>query len=259
MSQYFTEADAGERYASYRPKVHHVALQWLEQVIPGKRFQRAIDVACGTGDSTVPLKQVADQVVGIDSSDEMINAARQRGLNVHRADYTDLASYGHFDLISTCMAFHWFDAESAISSYKSASKQGAVWLIYNFAFGGHSTSDEFNQWFLQDYLKKYPSPPRGRSSNVSTDADPNLQLLAKDKGWLPVEFSKDGLFGYFSTQSNIEHQLREGITLEELREPIMRQLAKVDTSGSFKYVYTYEILRYTGSQQGAQPDASGAG
>jgi hypothetical protein len=39
----------------------------------------------------------------------------------------------------------------------------------------------------------------------------------------------------------------------------MNQLDPLDTSGAFKYVYTYEILRYTGSQQGAQPDAFGAG
>ncbi len=259
MAQYFTEAEAGERYAVYRPKVHHVALQWLEQAIPGKRYRRALDVACGTGDSTLPLNEIADEVLGIDSSDEMLNAARQRGLNVHRADYIDLAPYGRFDLISTCMAFHWFDAEAAIASYKAASNQDAVWLIYNFAFGGHSASDDFNQWFRQSYLKNYPSPPRGKSSNVSPDSDPELQLLKKDQGWLPVEFSKEDLFGYLSTQSNIEHQLRNGVALGDLCERIVSQLEQLDTSGAFKYVYTYEILRYTGSQQGAQPDAFGAG
>lgn len=235
MTQYFTEADAGERYATYRPKVHHVALQWLDQAIPGRRFPRAIDVACGTGDSTVPLNAVADEVLGIDSSDEMLNAARMCGLTVHRADYTELAVHGRFDLISTCMAFHWFDAEAAISSYKAASNQDAVWLIYNFAFGGHSTSDEFNKWYHQSYLKSHPSPPRGKSSNVSPTSDPELRLLAQDRGWLPVEFSKEQLFGYLSTQSNLEHQLRQGESLENLRETIMGQLEKLDTSGAFKY------------------------
>ena len=71
MVQYFTETEAGERYAAYRPKVHHFALQWLEQAIPGKRYCRAIDVACGTGDSTLPLNEIADEVL-TDSSDEML-------------------------------------------------------------------------------------------------------------------------------------------------------------------------------------------
>ncbi len=259
MDQYFTEIEAGARYASYRPKVHHVALQWLERAIPGRRFSRAVDVACGTGDSTVPLKVIADEVIGIDSSDVMLSIARQRGLNVHRADYTDLASFGRFDLISTCMAFHWFDAETAIASYKAASSQNSVWLIYNFAFGGHSTADDFNEWFRQSYLKNYPSPPRGKSSNVGPDSDPELHLMGRDKGSLPVEFSNEDLFGYLSTQSNLEHQLRQGVALDDLRETIMSQLEQFDTSGAFKYVYTYEILKYTGSQQGAQPDAFGAG
>ena len=94
--------------------------------------------------------------------------------------------------------------------------------------------------------KNYPSPPRGKSSNVSPDSDPELQLLKKDQGWLPVEFKED-LFGYLSTQSNIEHQLRHGVALGDLRERIMSQLEQLDTSGTFKYVYTYEILRYTGA------------
>lgn len=259
MAQYFTETDAGKRYATYRPKVHHVALQWLQQAIPGRRFSRAIDVACGTGDSTFPLLQIADEVLGVDSSDEMLDIARQNGLNVLNGDYSNLQAHGKFDLISTCMAFHWFDAEAAISSYKAASNQDAIWLIYNFGFGGHSTSDEFNQWFHRSYLKSYPSPPRGKSSDIKPDAEPELQLLARDNGWIPLEFSKENLLGYLSTQSNIEEQIRQGKKLGEIRETVLSQLEGIDTSGHFKYLYTYEILKYTASQQCAQPDAFGAG
>lgn len=256
MTQFFTEANAGKRYAAYRPKVHSIAVQWLEKAIPGKRFTRALDVACGTGDSTLPLAQIADEVSGIDSSDEMLNIARQHGLNVHKADYTELMPFGRFDLISTCMAFHWFDSDAAIDSYKAASSQDAIWLIYNFGFGGHSSSDEFNQWLRKSYYEKYPSPPRAKTCNVSPDSDPELQLLAKDNGWLPVEFSKESLFGYLSTQSNLEHQLRQGESLEDIREQVMCQLDQLDTSGVFKYAYTYEILKYTGSQQGDPADAA---
>ena len=243
MARYFTAAEAGERYAAFRPKVHHVALQWLEEAVPERRFSRALDIACGTGDSTVPLAEIAEEVLGIDSSEEMLRFARRRGLHVRRADYTEAAALGTFDLISTCMAFHWFDAEAAISSYKAASAPGAVWLIYNFAFGGHSTSDEFNRWFQDFYLENYPSPPRGKSSRVSPGTDPEVELLAEGSGWLPVELSREGLFGYLSTQSNLEDRIRQGEALEDLREVIMGHLDAFDLSGTFRYTYTYEILR----------------
>lgn len=242
MTQYFTDINAGERYASYRPKAHRVLLEWLEQHLPGRRFDRAVDVACGTGDSMIPLQDICNYVIGIDSSSEMLEIALSRGLKVEQSDYLSLANYGQFDLISTCMAFHWFDSAKAFAAYKQASTPGAIWLIYNFAFGGHSTSEEFNGWFHQSYLKEYPSPPRYKSNNVKPEADPEIHLLASGQGWLPIDFTKESLVGYLTTQSNIEEALRQGRPLEEIQASLLRQLDQIDLSGAFKYVFTYEIF-----------------
>ncbi len=242
MTQYFTDINAGERYASYRPKVQQVLLKWLEIHLPGRIFDRAVDVACGTGDSMIPLKNICNDVIGIDSASEMLEIARSRGLKVEQADYLSLANYGQFDLISTCMAFHWFDSAKAFASYKQASTPGAIWLIYNFAFGGHTTSEEFNCWFYQEYLKEYPSPPRNKSSNVNPEADPEIHLLASDQGWLPIDFTKESLVGYLTTQSNIEEALRQGRPLEEIKAFLRKQLDQIDLSGDFKYAFTYEIF-----------------
>ena len=247
MTQYFTEADAGERYALYRPKVHKIALDWLKKAVSGRRFSYAVDVACGTADSTQPLMEIADQVLGIDASEEMLSMARKKGINVARADYSELPSFGRFDLISTCMAFHWFDSETAISSYKAASRQDAIWIIYNFAFGGHSTSNEFNDWFWKRYLKEYPSPPRGKMNNAIPEEDPEIELLVKDSGWMPLEFTLEQLFSYLSTQSNIEHQLRKGRRLKDIRKSILEQISVLNISGPFKYEYSYQIFKYIGS------------
>ncbi len=256
MTQYFSQSNAGERYATYRPKVHAIILEWLEYAIPGRRFEHAVDVACGTGDSMSPLFKISENVLGIDSSDDMLDFARRQGFNVAKADYSALAQYGRFDLISTCMAFHWFDSEKAIASYKAASNHSAIWLIYNFGFGGHSTSDGFNQWFHQSYLKNYPSPSRGKTSNVRPESDPEIELLAKSNGWIPVDYTKETLIGYLSTQSNIEEQFRQGKSIEEIKKAILSQLTNIDISGHFKYVFTYEILEYKNSQQ---PHAADAG
>ena len=165
-------------------------------------------------------------------------------LSVAKADYSELSSFGRFDLIATCMAFHWFDAEGAIASYKAASNHGAIWLIYNFAFGGHTSSETFNAWLQETYLRAYPSPPRGAASDVTPSDDPDVQLLASDRGWLPVDFSKDSLVGYLSTQSNIEHRLQQGDSLEQIVNTITEELRDMDLTGSFKYLYSYEILQY---------------
>ncbi len=250
MSQYFTEGGVGERYAAYRPKVHQVVLKWLHQHLPGRRFARAVDVGCGTGDSMVPLLDLCDEVIGVDSSEEMLKLARQRSFSVVQGDYSLLTDLGKFDLISACMAFNWFEAARAIAAYKAASNPGAIWLIYGFAFAGHTTSEEFNQWFRESYLTQYPSPPRGPSIKVKPESDTEIRLVVADKGWLPIEFNRETLVGFLSTQSNIEEAVRQGGIFSEICKGLMEQIADIDLSGPSKYVYNYEILEYVGKHSG---------
>lgn len=135
---HFTASEAAQRYLQYRPKVHGIAVQWLRGcVTPWRRFARALDIACGTGDSMQPLLEVADHVEGIDASPAMVQVARRRGLDVAVRPCTDLQS-GNFDLLSVCMAFHWFDRSEAVAAMKRASADRSVWLVYNFALAGNA-------------------------------------------------------------------------------------------------------------------------
>ncbi|RUR30632.1 class I SAM-dependent methyltransferase [Vreelandella nanhaiensis] len=244
MAQYFTEVGAGERYDQYRPKTHQAVVQKMQQHLKGRHFERVVDVACGTGDSTVPLLAIGEEVIGIDSSDEMLAIAQNRGLSVRKADYTDLPQQGRFDLISTCMAFHWFNGLRAVASYKAASNPGAFWLIYNFAFAGHTTSEAFNHWLREEYFKRYPSPPRNRFEDMTLADDEELSVIANESGWLPVEFTLESLIGYLSTQSNIGEAARKGRTLDAIASDLCKELSGIDITGAFKYAYSYEILEY---------------
>lgn len=248
MAQYFTEIGVGERYDQYRPKTHQAVVQKMQQHLKGRNFESVVDVACGTGDSTVPLLALGQNVMGIDSSDEMLAIAQKRGLYVRKADYAELPQQGSFDLISTCMAFHWFDGPRAVAAYKAASNTGAIWVIYNFAFAGHTASEQFNRWFYDEYLKRYPSPPRNRFEDITLANDEELSVIASESGWLPIEFTLEPLIGYLSTQSNIEEAARNGKTLEAIAANLRNALSGIDITGVFKYVYSYEILEYTDSQ-----------
>jgi SAM-dependent methyltransferase len=244
-TQYFSLNEAARRYAEYRPKVHIITLQWLNHHCGPRRWRRGLDVACGTGDSTEPLLQVCDEVLGIDSSAPMLEIAAERGLHVRLGSFTDARELGPFDLISTCMAFHWFELNSAISAYKRLSADGAIWIIYNFFFGRHASSTEFNEWFEKQYLKRYPSPPRNRATAVVPRDDPHLEFVGDGHGSILISLDYDQLVGYLSTQSNIEAAVRCGTSYSEVCGEISEQLRGIDLSGSFKYVYNYEIHRYT--------------
>lgn len=83
---------------------------WLERLLGlaaehGLRGRRALDVACGTGASFLPLLDRGYAVTGVDISPEMcaratINAAGRA--DVHVGDARDLPDLGEFDLV-TCL------------------------------------------------------------------------------------------------------------------------------------------------------------
>ena len=143
---YFVTQSAAERYARYRPKVHGVVVEWLDSATGGRRFENAVDVACGTGDSLSPLRLVATEVDGVDTSRAMIDLAALQNTCVRQGSYGDLAA-AKYDLISVCMAFHWFDRDVALAAFSLASVSDAIWLIYNFALTGHSVDESFNEWY----------------------------------------------------------------------------------------------------------------
>ena len=78
--QYFRLEEAARRYAVFRPKVHDIVLDWLSDCRADGPFHKAIDIACGTGDSTVPLARIANEVVGIDSSRCSIGLSQKSGI-----------------------------------------------------------------------------------------------------------------------------------------------------------------------------------
>jgi len=68
----------------------------------GLSDRRVLDVGCGTGGSAEPMLARGYDVVGIDVSDGMLSAARQRlgpDVRLERADMRALPAFGHFDLV----------------------------------------------------------------------------------------------------------------------------------------------------------------
>src|SRR5580692_7116943 len=68
---YFSHASAAERYAQFRPYFHPLAIEHLVRFTGCVRFANALDVACGTGQSTRALAEVAEKVVAVDNSPAM--------------------------------------------------------------------------------------------------------------------------------------------------------------------------------------------
>jgi len=105
---------------------------WLDPK-PGERI---LDVGCGDGALTQKLVESGCQVVGIDTSDSLLAAAKARGLDARKADVRELAFDREFDAIFSNAVLHWVrEPEKAARSMRKALKPGGRLAVEFGGFG----------------------------------------------------------------------------------------------------------------------------
>ena len=105
-------------HAGFVPALGEAALVSLNPQ-PGEFI---IDIGCGDGALTQRIAAVGARVIGLDSSEEMVEAARAKGVDAFIADAEALGleeqaeRFGQFDAAFSNAAMHWMlDADSVAS------------------------------------------------------------------------------------------------------------------------------------------------
>jgi trans-aconitate methyltransferase len=111
----------------------------LLQPRPGERI---LDLGCGTGQLTAEIASSGAQVVGLDSSPEMLGQARQNypRLKFVLADATSFHFEEPFDTVFSNAALHWVkDAEASVKCIAAALRPGGRFVA---EFGGKGNITE---------------------------------------------------------------------------------------------------------------------
>jgi SAM-dependent methyltransferase len=243
-ANHFNSYETARRYDKYRPAVHNVVHTWLAAAGASGPYCSAIDIACGTGQSTMPLLSLAERVEGIDTSAEMLALAAAKGLTVRVASYDSLP-VGAYDLLTVCMAFHWLNRAQAVKALCQASAHGATWLIYNFWLAGHGTDEAFNDWYHGWYQDHFPAPRRSSPQFTPEFEESALTLAKHDQGTLQVSFDRPSLIGYLTTQSNVQARIQEDFGFTDAELLIDSTMHAVLDTNAFVYGYSYSICKAT--------------
>ncbi|MGE0449293.1 MAG: class I SAM-dependent methyltransferase [Vicinamibacterales bacterium] len=236
--------DAG-RYAKARPSVHSSAIERFRLAariaVP---FARALDVGCGTGHSTVALASIADSVVGVDPSTEMLShAVAHSKVRYQRASAESLPfPDGGFDLITAALAFHWFDASAFLAESRRVLRSPGWLLIYTSGFTGEVLEEPaFSAWFRGEFLTRYPTPARKSTVlNPSLAEGNGLAWVGEESFSNDVEMTIDTFVDYeLSTTNIIAAAERSHLELRQAEAWMRESLVSLLTprhKGTFRFV-----------------------
>ena len=97
--------------------------------------ERILDLGCGDGALTIVLVKLGCEVVAVDSSPDMVAAAKSLGLNAHIGDGHSLHFNREFDAVFSNAALHWMqDPQAVIAGVRRALKPGGRFVG---EFGGY--------------------------------------------------------------------------------------------------------------------------
>jgi trans-aconitate methyltransferase len=106
----------------------------LEMLSP-KPGMRILDVGCGDGTLTLKLQAAGATVLGIDASLDMVETARQQGLDVMLLDAHEMGFDSEFEGVFSNAALHWMvrNPRQVVQNIYRALKQGGRFVA---EFGG---------------------------------------------------------------------------------------------------------------------------
>ena len=123
MSTQTWNASSYAANAAFVPALGQSVLDLLQP----RADERILDLGCGDGALTQKLVAAGAEVVGVDSSADMVAAALQRGLDARVMDATKLTFDQEFDGVFSNAVLHWIkdDPDAAIASaYRALRRPG---------------------------------------------------------------------------------------------------------------------------------------
>ena len=235
---FFAFQRVAEGYARHRPYYHPLVMDKIRQQLkPNGKYQTALDVGCGTGLSTMALKALADNVSGVDGSDEMIavaNTNRDQRITYYHAPAEALPFDAHsFDLITVCGAINWIDRSRFFPEARRVLKANGWLILYDNFITEHMRENvAYTAWYQEQYLSRYPKPPRDETPLTQPECERYGFHFSQETYTNEFAWSKDEYIEYMLTLSNVIVAVDMGNeALSDARRWMQKTLAPIVPEG----------------------------
>jgi ubiquinone/menaquinone biosynthesis C-methylase UbiE len=240
----FAAPDAGSVYDRGRPFHHPRSLAHILAIVGDGRVERAVDVACGTGMSTVALAQHASAAIGIDASPEMLQAARHAPGTSYMLGSAERLPFvdASVDAVTCCSGVHWFDQQRFFAELRRVLRQDGWVGLYDHYFVGEMVGvPEFADW-TRTMLRTFPLPARNpQVGDPRADTPEGFEKVADEFFGDDIEMTADAFADYQLSISNFVSAAERGTPREELRAWLLESTAPLYEGVSTR------VLRFLGS------------
>lgn len=214
---FWSEATAAARYGAARPYFHPHVMRIIRrrlELAQERKLARGVDVGCGTGQSSVALLEVAESVVGVDNSEQMLAHAEQRaGVEYLYGTAEELpVPDGCADIVTASLTIHWFDLPVFLREVARVLRPGGWLVSYSNGFSGWMAENKgFHAWSRDVYRVRYPAPPhRDYDPAAETFASAGFEICQPEQYQNEVTLSREQLVAYLMTQSNVVAAVEQG-------------------------------------------------
>ena len=130
MSQQNWDATEYKKHASFVPTLANDVIDLLNP----QAGESILDFGCGDGELTFKIQESGCSVIGIDSSQSMIESTRNRGIEAYVMDGHSIDYQNRFDAVFSNAALHWLtQPEKAIKGICTSLKKNGRFVA---EFGG---------------------------------------------------------------------------------------------------------------------------
>ncbi|KAL0273657.1 UNVERIFIED_CONTAM: hypothetical protein PYX00_006282 [Menopon gallinae] len=172
LGQYFEAESHVSTYNKFRPSppmnMIEEIVRFTSEKISGP-FDLAVDVGCGSGQSTEVYAPFFANVLGIDSSDAIIREARGKckfpniTYRIAKAENIPVGSES-VSLVSVCQSVHWFNTSEFYKEADRVLRKNGVLALYGYQLpipvvkGAHKSLSTIVRKYYEGVLGKFVLP-----------------------------------------------------------------------------------------------------
>ena len=218
-------------YAEARPPLHPLILDRVARRLGNRRFDRALDIGCGSGLSTRPLRRLAAHTFGIEVAGSMLplaaGIAPEARFLAARAEEMPFPG-GSIGLLTAAGSLNYARLDRFFPEAARVLEPDGLLVVYDFSpgreFAGAAGLDD---WFAE-FLRRYPWAP-DEAQELNPDRLAGISDLFRldhhEDFAIGLTLSPAFYLEYVLTETNVAYAVRRGTPIEEIRAWCAQTLA----------------------------------